>query len=188
MALPRTAGLGAVGDAPQTILSTEGVIHGTFDDEPAVGSHLGFGVFHRGVSYHGGTAVNVEMFQAAPGDINGNRQIDNIDMLMILAANSFNNGTGFDWTKGDFDGDMDVDNSDLALVLGHGLFGTGPYAAAVPGTNDEGVVDLGSAYTHDGTPGIVGAGPLVVPEPCAWVLLASGGAGLLLWRRWRNAA
>ncbi len=165
LALQRSEGLAAVGDTTETILHTDGVIHGIFDEEPPVGGHLGFGVFHQGVSYQDGHEVDVELFQAAAGDVNGNRQVDNVDMLMILAANSFGNGDGFGWPQGDFDGNGEVDSDDLQLVLGSGLFGTGQYVASASSSG----------------------GATVVPEPCAWVMLAGGLAGWLLLRRGAGA-
>ena len=67
------------------------------------------------------------------GDTDGDRLFNAADVQRILGANSFRNGTGFDWTDGDFDGDTDVDNADLLLALATGLFRrTEPYAAVAP--------------------------------------------------------
>ena len=128
---------------------------GRFADVPAVGDHLGHGVFltDRGENLQGVTytahTVEVDVLQAAPGDTDGDRQIDQADLQRILGADSFGNGTGFDWADGDFDGDTDVDNTDLMLVLATGLFQkTESYAA-------------------------------VAPEPTMLVLLAGGAIGLL---------
>ncbi len=143
----------------------EGEIVGAFDVTPVEGDHLGFGIFHRDVIYTD-TAVDVNVFQAAPGDTDGNRQIDNTDLQQILGANSFNNGIGFDWMQGDFDGDTDVDNGDLQLILATGLFGTGAYAAVAADAFDSGLV--------------------VVPEPGAAALLTCGLIGLALRRAGRG--
>ncbi len=127
-----TSGLEAVGDSLRPIMIA-GAITDTFDVEPAVGEHLGYGVFHWGVWYNFGTGVvREEVFQAAAGDTDGDGQVDNADLQSILGADSFNNGLGFGWTQGDFDGDTDVDNGDLQLILASGYFGTGPYAAVIP--------------------------------------------------------
>ncbi len=103
------------------------------------------------------------MFQAAAGDTDGDREINNNDLQQILGANSFNNPGTWDWTQGDFDGNGLVDNSDLQLVLATGLFNAGVYGAVAPA-----------------------AGPVVVPEPGTLVLLAGAVLGLLLW--WRRRA
>ncbi len=135
---------------------------GTFDTVPAPGDHFGYGVFHQDLVYTD-TTVDVNVFQAAPGDSDGNREINNADLQQILAATSFNNGTGFDWTQGDFDGDTDVDNADLQLILATDLFGVGPYAS-VAGDVGEG-------------------GLIVVREPRTLVLFACAVTGLCCWRR-----
>ncbi len=115
--LKATSGLGTVGDRDEMIIRVdeEATISGTFDEQPAHGDHLGHGVFHQEVVYTN-TTVDVALLQAAAGDVDGNRAVNNSDLQQILAANSFNNGTGFDWTQGDFDGDTDVDNADLQLI------------------------------------------------------------------------
>ena len=51
-----TSGLEAVGDSLRPIMIA-GAITDTFDVEPAVGEHLGYGVFHWGVWYNFGTGV-----------------------------------------------------------------------------------------------------------------------------------
>ncbi len=104
------------------------------------------------------------LFQAVAGDANLDGEVSNADLQEILAANSFNNGAGFDWSHGDFDGDRDVDNADLQLMLATGIFGQGSYVAA---TSD-------SVLT-------------AVPEPGTLALLTSGLIWLL-WRRRRRAA
>ncbi len=141
LTLRASSSLAAVGNATRTTIAVEGQLNGTFQTEPSPGDHLGFGVFHRAVSYGPGV-VNVDVFQAAAGDTNGDGETNNADLQRILGAGSFGNGTGWDWTQGDFDGDTDVDSADLQLILATGVFGSGPYAAVatdssfpVPDTN-----------------------------------------------------
>ncbi len=143
-------------DESRTLITAAGDVGGTFAAQPSVGDHLGYGVFSGDVTY-GAQAVELNLFQAAPGDIDGDRQINNRDLQLILAANSFLAGTGFGWTEGDFDGDTDVDNGDLQLILATGLFGSGNYAALA-----------------------------AVPEPGMLVLMVTAGAGLFWWRRRRG--
>ncbi len=165
LTLHALAGLGTVGDASRPILTADGGVTGTFLELPAPGNHLGYGVFHQGIT-SSANSVSVNLLQAAAGDTDGNREVNNTDLQLILGAGSFNNGTGFEWTQGDFDGDTDVDNSDLQLVLATGLFGTGPYAAVAP----------------EAASGSLNA----VPEPSTLALALAGVAALLLVLRRRT--
>jgi hypothetical protein len=149
-----TGGLEALGLSTRPIL-VAGRIVDSFANEPAVGGHLGYGVFHQGVWYNfGAGVVREEVFQAAAGDVDGDGQVNNADLQGILSANSFNQGTGFDWTGGDFNGDDLVGNDDLQMVLATGYFGTGTYATA-PSWGSEGEL-------------------VIVPEPTVLILLLSG--------------
>ncbi len=113
------------------IVRADRYVRGDFLQEPAIGEHLGHGVFYRG-TVREVDAVFAQLYQAAPGDTDGDGVIDNADLQRILAAGSFNQGPqGFGWTEGDFDGDGDVDNDDLQLILASGRFGAGRYAAIV---------------------------------------------------------
>ena len=73
-------------------------VSGTFDSLPGLNDgngagHLGGGIFFEGINYNP-TSVTIDIFQAAPGDLDGDRNIDNLDIQMILQANSFNNPAG----------------------------------------------------------------------------------------------
>ncbi len=161
---------GEWGTSTRAILSAaggEGAIVDSFENVPAAGDHLGSGVFFESLAYtpegDEATELQVTVFQAAPGDTNGDGEVNNSDLQQILGAGSFNVGDGWAWPQGDFDGSGTVNNSDLQLILATGLFGAGTYAA--------------------------GAGLAAVPEPATIVLLASGMLGLLLvlWRRRKRA-
>ena len=161
-----------------TVMQTdeEGVVE--LDDfaMPGVGTHLGHGVFLTGLAvelteWETTLNVNTDLLQAAPGDADADGDIDIGDLQSILAANSFNNGTGFGWSAGDFNGDTEVNISDLQLILMTGLFGTGSYAA-----------------TGAGIGGVPANGLSVVPEPGTLLMLAGGLTGLLLWTRRRRRA
>jgi len=152
------------GDAAHTIIMAPNII-GTFAQEPAAGEHLGHGVFLLGVWYTN-TTVDVGLFQAAAGDVDGNREINNSDLQQILGANSFNHPGDWGWPQGDFNCDGLVNNTDLQLILATGLFGTGPYAASADGMPD--------------------GSPISVPEPGTLLMLACGLIGLW-WRRRRRA-
>ncbi len=165
LALQPAGPLGDYGRKTETVISAAGNVTGTFGSEPAAGEHLGAGVFYDSLSY-AANGVDVDLLQAAAGDTDGDADIDNTDLQLILGAGSFNNGTGFDWPQGDFDGDTDVDNSDLQLILATNLFGAGSYAATAGGA------------------GTVGA----VPEPSTLVMLGGAALGLLLFWRGRRRA
>ncbi len=159
--------VGDPGNHTRTIISTaggEGAVLGDFAQGPAAGDHLGHGVYFQDLSLAPDeTAMAVTVLQAAAGDTNGDRQVNNTDLQLILGANSFGAGPGFAWTEGDFDGDTDVDNTDLQLILGTGLFGTGFYAAAAAQR-------------------VLGSGAHAVPEPGS-LLMAGICVGLALLRR-----
>ena len=114
------------------------------------GTHVGHGSFVRTDMANPVTASSTQLvgnfFQAADGDTDGDKKVDNFDLANILISNSFGAGPGnWDWTQGDFDGDHDVDNFDIVFILNTNLFGTGFYAANAavePGVPNDGVVDL----------------------------------------------
>ncbi len=165
LVMQATGSLGAVGPAAMTIiLADEGAtMDGSFTNAPSPDAHLGHGVFLRSVEYTESTA-DAHVFQAAAGDANGDRQVDNGDLQEILGAGSFNNPGQWDWVHGDFNGNGSVANDDLQLILATSYFGAGPYAAAAPGMSD--------------------AGPVAAAEPRTVILLLTGSlVGMLLRRR-----
>ena len=131
--------LSSMGDATLEILNALSV-SGTFAGVPdlndgAGAGHLGTGIFFEDINYNP-TNVTIDILQAATGDLNGDRQVDNVDILNILAANSFGNpgagpglGGAWGWAHGDNNGDGLVDNTDILNILAANLFGTGAYAA-----------------------------------------------------------
>ncbi len=157
---------GEWGESTHTIVQVSGdeaAIIDTFVNEPTPGEHLGHGVFHQEVVYGADeTTVEVSVFQAAPGDVDGDRQIDNGDLQAILGAGSFNNPGEWSWPQGDFNGNGSVGNDDLQMILATGLFGGGVYAAD--------------------------AGAVVVPEPGTLMLLVGGLIGLFWLRRHRASS
>ncbi len=153
--VPRATASLAVGYHDVNLIAADGGVTGTFSNEPAPQEHLGFGVFHQAVAYPG-QSVDLQIFQAVAGDTDGNREINNTDLQVILGAGSFGTGDTWGWGQGDFNGDGLVNNSDLQLILATGLFGTGTYAASA------------------------GSTLAAVPEPDTIALLLTGLAGLAL--------
>ncbi|MBN2474047.1 MAG: PEP-CTERM sorting domain-containing protein [Pirellulales bacterium] len=132
------------GDKTRTLVSAAGPagIAGTFATEPLPNEHLGCGVFYQGLTYHP-DAVDVDLFQAAPGDTDGSRFINGIDIQNILAANKFGQNLEADWTEGDFDNNKRVNGLDIQAILAANLFGMQvPYAAMDSGKPGDGIVDL----------------------------------------------
>lgn len=151
------------GDETRSILDAVGSqIVGTFDHVPLTvpenpgpanygQGHLGRGVFltgsgpnGQGVTY-GAHAVQVDLFQAADGDINGDRYLNSKDIQAILAANTFGNDHPADWPTGDFDGNGLCNSDDIQAILATALwdpYHNDPYAAAKPGQEPDGVANL----------------------------------------------
>jgi len=146
------------GDSTRTIITSallEGDPPYPFSNEPAEGDELGYGVFltDQGVTYSS-NAVLVDLFQAADGDTDGDREVRGKDIQNILAANLFgvaDPDPPATWPQGDFNGDGQVSGSDIQAILAANLFGTGPYVAGggssadggiMPGGSGDGVTDL----------------------------------------------
>ncbi|MBN2475587.1 MAG: PEP-CTERM sorting domain-containing protein [Pirellulales bacterium] len=178
--------------------------------EQLVGQHLGYGVFTSDPDDDGqclvyaDDSVRLDVFQAAPGDTDGARFVNGLDIQAILAANKFGRNVDAEWTEGDFDGNGRVNGLDIQAILAANLFGSGPYAALACGGDDEmkdmewalvgsiGMDPLAEwkvADTFQGTAGIRSV-PIAVPEPGTVVMLAGLACGCLLGiaiSRWRRA-
>ncbi|MBN2474266.1 MAG: PEP-CTERM sorting domain-containing protein [Pirellulales bacterium] len=141
---------GPWGDSSVTIMSVSDVgepaIGWWFEYEPAAGDHVGYGVFAtdggangQPVTYNEKSVV-VDILQAAPGDTDGSRFVNGIDIQNILAANKFGRlDVVADWTEGDFDGNQLVNGLDIQAILAANLFGMqDPYAAMDPGKSADG--------------------------------------------------
>ena len=73
----------------------------------------------------------MHVFQAIPGDANGDRIVDTEDYF-TLAGNWYKPGP-FDWTGADFTGDGFVDTEDYFLLAGHWYWSTeGKVAGRIP--------------------------------------------------------
>jgi len=159
---------GEWGDKVRTIVSASGPngIAGTFTWAPTVGDYLGHGVWlgntaGEGLSYNS-HAVDSHLFQAALGDIDGDRHVDFDDVWGMLTAGKYNTGDPAVWTDGEFTGDGLVDFGDVWELLTGGNYNQGDYTTK-------------------------GYGQVAVPEPSVFGLLVMGVVGLLAyaWRRRR---
>ncbi len=85
--------------------------------------------------YWASDTIGIGVFQAAPGDTDGNRKVEGPDILAILRASQFGDGELKDgdgnylcvWGTGDFDGNHKVEGPDILLLLRESLFGDGTY-------------------------------------------------------------
>ncbi len=165
--------LGVAGrHARQVILG--GSISSFFASEPAVDSYIGHGAFYRGVTFpamvdglvtmldEGSHGPIYEFDQYEPGDVDGDWDIDNADMLLILSANSYDHPATppapdppWTWLEGDFNDDSLVTSDDIQLVLETGLFGAGSYAATAAGEAVDEGGDGSATLTVDPASGCV---------------------------------
>jgi hypothetical protein len=130
-----TTGGGAlqIGQTVRTLISAASIT-GTFSVVPLAGQHLGHGVFvrdHSGADSsvrYNETSVEIALLQASPGDINGDRQFNQLDVIQMLQGPKFLSGQPATWLEGDFTGDALFNQLDLVAALQTGTYLQGPYA------------------------------------------------------------
>ena len=136
------------------------------------GNRYGFGTFFQGTHVsEDQTELSIDVFQAAHGDVDGDRVVGTEDIVVIKTSDhGFAKPGPATWLDGDIIGhgldtppDGIVDLWDIFAIKRAGLYGEGQYAPDAPGGN------LLSASA--------------VPEPGTFVLLAIALVGLLVWRR-----
>ena len=109
--------IGAAGDYMLTLFTANEIV-GRFSVEPAVGEHLGSGIFASEIGKTGSALeytkdrVTISVFQAQAGDANGDRVVDVSD-FNVWNEHRFQNAQT--WLDGDFNGDHVVDGSDFNL-------------------------------------------------------------------------
>ena len=88
----------------------------------------------------------------APGDIDGNGEVDSNDLFNIPATGKFNRPElgPATWGEGDFTGDTLVNSADLFAMLGAGKFNQGPYSSSPPAT-DVSISLLAAIDTNNGS-------------------------------------
>ena len=103
----------------------------------------------------------------APGDTDGNGEVNSDDLFNILEAGKYNHPElgPATWHEGDYNGDDLVNSADLFLILAAAKFNAGPYTTGIPS-----------------------AALATVPEPSTFILATFGLAGLLVSARRRRGA
>jgi len=66
---------------------------------------------------------------AAPGDVNGDFQFDQVDIVQVLQAAKYLTGQRATWEEGDWNDDGVFDQLDIVAALQTGNYLQGPYAA-----------------------------------------------------------
>ena len=98
----------------------------------------------------------IEVVSFLPGDVDLDNDVDVWDIRQILAANSFDSGTGgWRWEHGDFNGDGFVDWSDIQMIVDHDQYGRA----------------VGGALAD------------MIPEPASLAILALGAMAVIRRRR-----
>jgi hypothetical protein len=136
-----------------------------FEDEEVPGTdfgYIGHGVFASNVKadylgFEPGpplepqiTAVEVvmDLFQAAPGDTDVDRDVDSTDIENILVANTFPDRQPAEWPTGDFNDDGVCNGDDIQAILVANVFNRPPYAGMLPQPTEDPGLEL--LVTGDG--------------------------------------
>ncbi len=151
------------GDQTRTIVT--GAVSGFFDNlPPDPDGHISRGVFLTDQGANGQTitynpnSIDVDLFQAGPGDTDGNRKVEGPDILAILTASLFGDGLVLNpdgtyaayWKTGDFDGNHKVEGPDILLLLQASLFGDGEYTNITKSAGAGGQGDAKLVISADG--------------------------------------
>ncbi|OHB71495.1 MAG: hypothetical protein A2V70_16000 [Planctomycetes bacterium RBG_13_63_9] len=160
------------------------------DVNASQGSYLGYGQWFGNDETSGGavspatpitdTPVDIAVFQARPGDCNGDRSVSFADFQQL--ANHYTGplepGTGGrEWRQGDFDGDGDVDFADFDALANN-------YTGAGVEYGLGSAVELGFTGGTGGrtTQTIFNFSATALPEPSTVVMLFGGALCLWAWR------
>jgi hypothetical protein len=160
------------GTLPLGLISTEDPsgVEGAFATVPEFGDHLGLDVFFDSLAQED-DSLEATLFLPAPGDADGNRDVNGFDIQDILSANKFGKPIPAIWTEGDFTGDGFVNGFDIQEILSANLFGKGPYT----------VGPLEGLLSPPGSPALASAGtpgaPLA-PPPVAELIVTPDGVTL----------
>jgi len=93
------------------------------DNQPTVYLRWTMGATDSGWRYCGWNIDDIEIFgihnSRIPGDLDGDGDVDNVDLSFLLADFTGSSGQGKFPEQGDLDGDGDVDAIDLSILLSH---------------------------------------------------------------------
>ena len=111
-----------------TVLTANGGIGGQF-----LNNHVSFGDGKYAGIHYTANDVLFHMFQALPGDANGDRIFNSSDLVQVFRYGQYEDGIADNsiWESGDWNGDQDFDTSDLVLAFQQGNYSEG-LAVAVP--------------------------------------------------------
>jgi hypothetical protein len=161
-----SSGFGQRGETSRVVIGP-GQRSGQFASLPEVGSEIGFGVFvsqfagsNSPVRYGADGRVEVALYQAGPGDANGDRAFDSGDLVRVFSSGRYETGLRGAWGDGDWDGNGFFDTSDLIAAFMTGDYER-PSAGAVPAT-DPSAAALGMDYADS-----------AVSQPAADLLLSA---------------
>lgn len=155
---------------------TAGFNGGTWDGASGITSSAAAAEPFRAVGWMDNGDGSRTFAFAAQGDTNLDGEVDLTDLQNMLASGRYGSGRAGVWADGDFNYDGVVDLTDLQDILASGVYGRGPYASA-PRMRLAGF-----------DPAAAGLAITPVPEPAAWMLLATAtwAAGRALPRRSRR--
>ena len=92
-------------------------------------SHQSAGLFREII--FGANTVELRHLLALPGDVDGDNDVDTVDLAQMFVNFTGDRGSGTIWTTGDNDGDNDTDTYDLTKAIMN-FTGARNAAAAVP--------------------------------------------------------
>ncbi|MCA9214700.1 MAG: hypothetical protein KDB27_16625 [Planctomycetales bacterium] len=108
------------GEEAQFELLTASSVNGKFDIDPT--HHQGLGRFVS-VGYKT-DSVLLSVYQAKPGDANGDGIFNSKDLIIVFAAGEYEDlfADNSDWTEGDWNGDNEFDSGDLVAAFKDGSY------------------------------------------------------------------
>ena len=120
--LRATSPLAAVGDSLFNVISVRRFV-GEFTNFPSVGQHIGAGVFT--VPAFGAPSpvlaldrsIMISLRQTIAGDVNGDGEFNQQDIVQILQAGKYLKVQAAEWTDGDWNGDGSFDQGDIVVAL-----------------------------------------------------------------------
>ena len=115
--------------------------------------------------------MTATLFQALPGDVNGDGLVDTDDIALILGSLAFEDGQDiWTWSEGDSTGDGFVDTDDVAEILATLAFEGGAYVASP---------SLLGADVNSLAEMLRGSANITVPEPSSLALFVLALLSLL---------